>query len=107
MKTKTRNGLLAAGALRARARCACAVERDAIRDHRYGRRIRVARERGRRPPRADAGRDGRVAVALGLRGTEDLGGGYQAVFTLESGFNVRGGDLARAVGCSGARRSSG
>ncbi|GLU33620.1 porin [Trinickia caryophylli] len=27
----------------------------------------------------------------GLRGTEDLGGGYSAVFTLESGFNMRDG----------------
>ncbi|MCC8392747.1 porin [Paraburkholderia sp. MMS20-SJTR3] len=28
----------------------------------------------------------------GLRGNEDLGGGYSAIFTLESGFNLRGGD---------------
>lgn len=28
----------------------------------------------------------------GMRGSEDLGGGQKAVFVLESGFNVRGGD---------------
>jgi predicted porin len=31
----------------------------------------------------------------GLRGSEDLGGGYSAVFTLESGFNVRDGSLGQ------------
>ncbi|KXV16130.1 hypothetical protein CR51_01740 [Caballeronia megalochromosomata] len=31
----------------------------------------------------------------GLRGTEDLGGGYSAVFTLESGFNLRDGSLGQ------------
>lgn len=30
----------------------------------------------------------------GLHGVENLGGGLQAVFTLESGFNTRGGDLS-------------
>ncbi|WP_110421058.1 porin [Burkholderia vietnamiensis] len=35
---------------------------------------------------------GELPSRWGLRGTADLGGGYQAVFTLESGFNVRGGD---------------
>lgn len=38
---------------------------------------------------------GELPSRWGLRGTEDLGGGYQAVFTLESGFNVRGGDLGQ------------
>ncbi|WP_321796881.1 porin [Caballeronia sp. J97] len=31
----------------------------------------------------------------GLRGAEDLGGGYSAVFTLESGFNIRDGSLGQ------------
>src|ERR1700676_4646564 len=31
----------------------------------------------------------------GLRGREDLGGGYAAQFVLESGFNVRAGDLGQ------------
>ena len=31
----------------------------------------------------------------GLRGSEDLGGGYAAQFVLESGFNVRAGDLGQ------------
>lgn len=38
---------------------------------------------------------GEVPSRWGLRGTEDLGGGYSAVFTLESGFNVRSGDLGQ------------
>lgn len=38
---------------------------------------------------------GELPSRWGLRGTEDLGGGYQAVFALESGFNVRGGDLGQ------------
>lgn len=38
---------------------------------------------------------GEMPSRWGLRGTEDLGGGLQAVFTLESGFNVRGGDLGQ------------
>jgi predicted porin len=31
----------------------------------------------------------------GLKGTEDLGGGYQAIFTLENGFNINTGGLAQ------------
>ncbi|MGU7769973.1 porin [Burkholderia sp. MR1-5-21] len=38
---------------------------------------------------------GEMPSRWGLRGAEDLGGGYQAVFTLESGFNLRGGDLGQ------------
>ncbi|CAD6537710.1 porin [Paraburkholderia sabiae] len=34
---------------------------------------------------------GELPSRWGLRGVEDLGGGYSAVFTLESGFNVRDG----------------
>jgi len=34
---------------------------------------------------------GELPSRWGLRGAEDLGGGYSAVFTLESGFNVRDG----------------
>lgn len=36
---------------------------------------------------------GSVPSRWGLRGTEDLGGGYSASFVLEDGFNLRGGDL--------------
>jgi len=32
----------------------------------------------------------------GLKGTEDLGGGYRAVFTLEGGFNVNNGTLGQS-----------
>lgn len=35
---------------------------------------------------------GELPSRWGLRGNEDLGNGYSAVFTLESGFNVRAGD---------------
>ena len=38
---------------------------------------------------------GELPSRWGLRGNEDLGGGYSAVFTLESGFNVRAGDLGQ------------
>ncbi|WP_213309332.1 porin [Paraburkholderia sacchari] len=38
---------------------------------------------------------GLVPSRWGLRGIEDLGGGYRAIFTLESGFNMRGGDLGQ------------
>jgi predicted porin len=31
----------------------------------------------------------------GFRGSEDLGGGLHAIFTLENGFNTRGGDLGQ------------
>ncbi|NIF90618.1 porin [Burkholderia sp. Cy-637] len=36
---------------------------------------------------------GSVPSRWGLRGTEDLGGGYSASFVLEDGFNLRGGDF--------------
>ncbi|SAL67777.1 porin [Caballeronia humi] len=36
---------------------------------------------------------GSVPSRWGLRGTEDLGGGYAAIFTLENGFNTRSGDV--------------
>jgi predicted porin len=38
---------------------------------------------------------GELPSRWGLRGVEDLGGGYSAVFTLESGFNVRDGSLGQ------------
>ncbi|MGI4861384.1 MAG: porin [Janthinobacterium lividum] len=38
---------------------------------------------------------GELPSRWGIRGTEDLGGGYSAIFTLESGFNTRGGDLGQ------------
>jgi predicted porin len=38
---------------------------------------------------------GSLPSRWGLRGKEDLGGGYSAVFTLENGFNVRGGDIGQ------------
>ncbi|ABK06935.1 outer membrane protein (porin) [Burkholderia cenocepacia HI2424] len=41
------------------------------------------------------GTTGELPSRWGLRGNEDLGGGMQATFVLESGFNVRGGDLGQ------------
>jgi predicted porin len=38
---------------------------------------------------------GELPSRWGLRGQEDLGGGYAAQFVLENGFNVRGGDLGQ------------
>lgn len=38
---------------------------------------------------------GELPSRWGLRGREDLGGGYAVQFVLESGFNVRGGDLGQ------------
>ncbi|HEY3536204.1 MAG TPA: porin [Trinickia sp.] len=38
---------------------------------------------------------GELPSRWGMRGAEDLGGGYKAVFTLESGFNLRGGDMGQ------------
>ncbi|MDN8037062.1 porin [Burkholderia vietnamiensis] len=38
---------------------------------------------------------GSLPSRWGLRGVEDLGGGLKALFTLESGFNVRGGDMGQ------------
>jgi predicted porin len=38
---------------------------------------------------------GELPSRWGIRGTEDLGAGYSAIFTLENGFNVRGGDLGQ------------
>ena len=38
---------------------------------------------------------GELPSRRGLEGTEELGDGYSAVFTFESGFNVRGGDLGQ------------
>ena len=35
---------------------------------------------------------GELPSRWGMRGSEDLGGGQKAVFILESGFNLRGGD---------------
>src|SRR5579864_634625 len=38
---------------------------------------------------------GTLPSRWGLRGTEDLGGELSALFVLENGFNVRGGDLGQ------------
>lgn len=38
---------------------------------------------------------GELPSRWGLRGSEDLGGGYKTVFALESGFNLRGGDMGQ------------
>jgi predicted porin len=38
---------------------------------------------------------GELPSRWGLRGVEDLGGGYSAVFTLENGFNVRDGSIGQ------------
>ena len=41
----------------------------------------------------------------GLKGSEDLGGGYKAVMTLEGGFNSDTGTLGQGGGSSVARLS--
>lgn len=42
----------------------------------------------------------------GLRGTEDLGDGLQAVFQLESGFDSGNGSRVKAIACSAAKPPS-
>jgi predicted porin len=42
----------------------------------------------------------------GLKGTEDLGGGMQAIFTLENGFNVNDGTLAQSTKGLGANATT-
>src|SRR4051812_3304474 len=41
------------------------------------------------------GISGEYPSRWGIQGKEDLGGGLTAIFTLENGFNVRGGDLGQ------------
>lgn len=41
------------------------------------------------------GVSGELPSRLGVRGVEDLGDGLRAVFVLENGFNVRGGDMGQ------------
>ena len=41
------------------------------------------------------GNSGLIPSRWGLRGVENLGGGLQAVFVLENGFNTRGGDISQ------------
>lgn len=41
------------------------------------------------------GVSGELPSRIGVRGVEDLGDGLKAVFVLENGFNVRGGDLGQ------------
>jgi predicted porin len=38
---------------------------------------------------------GELPSRWGIRGAEDLGGGWKAIFTLENGFNTRGGDIGQ------------
>jgi predicted porin len=45
-----------------------------------------------------AGSGGINQSMFGLRGSEDLGGGLQAIFTLESGFNINNGKYANNNG---------
>ena len=40
---------------------------------------------------------GELPSRWGLRGSEDLGGGYKAVFALESGFNVGNGTMGQGT----------
>lgn len=54
----------------------------------------VDNQRGSGSWRMDSG--SRLADRLGFRGTEDLGGGYKALFQLESGFNVDDGAMKKA-----------
>ena len=52
-------------------------------------------EQRRRPQRVADGKRLRARQPLGLKGTEDPGGGYSALFQLENGFNVNNGTLAQ------------
>jgi predicted porin len=38
---------------------------------------------------------GELPSRWGMHGVEDIGGGWKAIFTLENGFNTRGGDLGQ------------
>lgn len=51
-------------------------------------------QRGANAQRVDSGN--RSPDRLGFRGVEDLGGGYKALFQLESGFNVDDGAMKRS-----------
>lgn len=44
---------------------------------------------------SDGGARGITGSRWGLRGTEDLGGGLSAIFTLENGFNINNGTLSQ------------
>ena len=79
--------LLACAALPLRA-----IERDALRPRRHRDRIRERRAE----PRDAHGRRQPVRVAVGLKGVEDLGGGYATIFKLEDGFNAASGALSNS-----------
>lgn len=53
----------------------------------------INNQRGASATRIDSGN--RMADRLGFRGIEDLGGGYKAVFVLESGFNSDDGSMKK------------
>src|ERR1700761_7293843 len=53
-----------------------------------------------------AGSGGINQSMFGLRGSEDLGNGLKAIFTLESGFNVNNGKFRKEKGSFNAQASA-
>ena len=103
MKTKTRNGLLAAGACCALAapgaHAQSSVTLYGIIDTgvEFVSHANAAGDHVVRMP----GVTGELPSRWGLRGTEDLGGGYQAVLRSKAASTCAAAISGRAAGCSG------